>query len=139
MRQTSLIRLAPKQSQLFWDVNTLLLWNTHTFAVFMICLEAVSHLADLFTEKMLLLGKLIETYSCNWKHHQEKTFSLLNKRMNAWLKVFSRSSKLHYFLLRKSFCIKPCVFLLWCFKKTVLLSSGVTSFAFLYFPYISFS
>lgn len=29
LRQTCLIMLAPEQSQLIWDVNTLLLWKTY--------------------------------------------------------------------------------------------------------------
>jgi len=39
--------------------------DTHNFAAFMICLEAIFCLADLFTEKILQQGKVIETYSCN--------------------------------------------------------------------------
>lgn len=64
--------------------------DTYTFAAFMICLETVLCLADFFTEKILLQGKVTETWSCNSKNTtKEKLFvSWMKEWMQSWVKVF---------------------------------------------------
>lgn len=113
---------------------TLYCYERHTcLDSFYDLLEVIFCFANLFTEKMLLQGKVIVTYYFNWQHQGKPLFSfLLNEWVWAW--IFTVTNFCISSLLK--FLLKSPVSSYYGTLKTFVLSfSGVTSFTFLYLLY----